>query len=134
MKTIASKTLEPKELVLSEEDKDPKNRKKLGIAAKINAKATADGLFIHNKIVHRNWFVLEMRTKFPNEPAMWHVDKMYPIPNGKQIMVDEPVKPWEIEECQKKSIALKDLGFVHIIVLPDTTLAEALADMGVEIH
>lgn len=133
MKTIGSKTIPPKEIT-HESDRDYSNSKKLGIAAKINKKVTADGVLPDNKVIHRNYLVQEAMKAVPKNPELWHADKMYPLLDGRKLLVDEPIKKWEIEECTKKQTLYKTLGLTYIIVMPNTTMRDALIDAGVEIN
>lgn len=123
----------PKQIVLPQDVPDKSNKKKLGIAIRLNKEVTFEGLFSSNQIIYRNWMIDEMRAKFPALPAMWHVEKMVSLPNGKKLLIDEPVKEWEIKECDAKAPELKALGYLYIAIKPHTTLAEALVDAGVEL-
>lgn len=133
-KQHASKTLPPKPMITSDQLVDTSNSKKLGIATKINKQVTLEGLLQDNSIVYRNFYIHEMRSIFPERPALWHVEKMIELKSGKKLLIDEPVKEWEVKECQEKADSLNKLGFIYILVMPEMSLAETLSQMGLELH
>jgi len=122
----------PKEPVLANE-KNTSNSKKLGIAVRLNKEVRLDGFLPNNSLMYRNWMIDEMRTKFPLKPALWHVDKMFPLPNGKKLLVDEPVKQWQIEECEEKRIHLKELNYNYLVKTGNMTIVEALQESGMDL-
>lgn len=133
MKKVASRTLPPKPIVNSSDVKDTSNSKKLAIAERINKQVTLDGLLPENKMVFKNWLVDEMRQVYPNKPSLWHVSKMYVLKTGQKLLIDEPVRVWEIEECEQKKKALKDLGYQYVMVTPKVSLLEALTESEVRL-
>lgn len=129
MSKIASKTLPPKPMN-ADAPKDTSNKVKLGIAAKINSAVRLGGLLTDTHLIYRNHFLPQMRVKFPMQPFLWHVEKMYPMKNGKQLLVDHPEKQWEKEECEKKKKIYKEAGLVYLAVPPEKSLQEFVMEAG----
>lgn len=130
---MKAKTLPPKDIKYSETTPDRSNSKKLQIAGEAKKAVTFDGLLLNNQVIYRNYLVDELRSMFPHKPALWHVDKMVTLQTGKKLLIDEPIREWEIEEARTKQAALKNLDYKYAVIMPHSTLAEALVDAGIDI-
>lgn len=58
------------------------------------------------------------------------VTKCYPLAKKGMLLVSEPRHEAEVKKAWEKHKILRKLGFRHIVVEPDTTLYDALAQLG----
>jgi hypothetical protein len=91
--------------------------------------AVADKLAGHPHCV-RNYKYSKADLKYPNDPDMRIVEKCYPYAKGGMLLVDEPTSDYDSAKCFEKQKVLKELGFRHVVIERDTTLYDALEQLG----
>lgn len=55
-----------------------------------------------------------LKEKFPQDHKMWHVDKLFPYSKYGELLIDEPILPYRIYECEKKAKLFKEHGIKYI--------------------
>lgn len=90
-----------------------------------------------SKVVHKNWYVPEMREKFKNFDRMKRIDLVFPFAKldrqgqkTEQLLVDLPRTEQEVEQCVLKAKILKTLGYRYCWLQDDSTLFDALMQLG----
>lgn len=89
-----------------------------------------------SSVFFKNWYVPEIREKYQNFDKMKRIDKAFPyaqIVEGKStelLLVDEPKTESDIEICAYKAKILKELGYRYIFLEKDSTLYDALEQLG----
>ncbi len=82
-----------------------------------------------NAFHYRNWYYPGGQIRFPNDPKLHFVDRMYPMAEGGMLLIDEPLYVWEFERCDKKRIVMKELGHRYIVIMPNMTFDEAMMEL-----
>lgn len=77
---------------------------------------------------YRNWYYPGGREEFQQNEKLRYVDKMYPLAEGGQLLVDEPTHQFQIDYCEMKRKFLKSKGFRYIIVRPQMTLEQVVEE------
>lgn len=77
-----------------------------------------------------NWKWPGSDKEYPNHPDMRMVTKYYPYAVGGPLLVDEARDRKEAEQFFSKQKILKKLGFRHIVIEHDTSLYDALDQLG----
>jgi len=82
-----------------------------------------------------NWKWPGSNAKFPYRPEMRTVDKYYPFARDDRgnicpLLVDEPQHKETIDLAYEKQKILKELGFRHVVIEPDTSVYDALVQLG----
>lgn len=130
----AMKVLPPKELALPDD-------KKLEALQPERNKNTQDFKTLpeqiaKSKIYHKNYYVPELREKYKNFDRMKRIDFVFPyarIKSGDQtvsLFIDVCKTEQEVEVCAIKSKILKKLGYFYCFLEHDSTLYDALAQLG----
>lgn len=90
-----------------------------------------------SKICVKNWYVPELREKYKNHDRVKRIDLMFPFAKIKakgvttqQLLIDTPKNELEIEVCTMKAIILKKLGYKYCWVDDESTLFDALSQLG----
>lgn len=91
--------------------------------------AVADHIAGHIHWV-RNYKFAKADLLYPNNPEMRTVDKCYPQAKGGMLLVDEPTDEGEALRCYEKQKILKAQGFRHVVIEKDTSLYDALEQLG----
>lgn len=85
----------------------------------------------------KNWYVPEIRERFKNFDRMKRIDMVFPYArlsvNGdktEQLLVDLPKNENEVEQCVLKAKILKEIGYKYIWLQDDSTLFDALTQLG----
>lgn len=78
----------------------------LGLAAKLAQDTQYTG----------NWRIPNALKHFPTDPILRTVEKYFPYAVGGPIYIDEPTDDVELEQCQKKAIALHEEGMRYFII------------------
>ena len=132
-KRVYAKRLPPKELVIADEVKTEVQRQEA--ATPVQKFKTLAEQIAKSSIFHKNYYVPELREKFNYVDRMKRIDKVFPyakIREGVEVMlfVDEPKTPIDVELCEKKVKHMKDLGYAYVYLEDDTTLYDALMQLG----
>jgi hypothetical protein len=132
-KRVYARSIPPKELVVADDVKrevviedTTKKVREFGTLAEKIAKSS---------IFHRNWYVPELREKFKFLDRMKRIDMVFPyakIADGKETMllIDEPKTAQDVEICAVKAKHLKELGYAYVYIERDTTIYDALVQLG----
>lgn len=83
-----------------------------------------------SKVHFRNYEFKEGRKEFHYHRDLRFVEKMFPYALPKPLLVDQPQTPQHLEECQRKAVVLKRLGYRYLIFSPSMTIEEALDFLG----
>lgn len=78
---------------------------------------------------YRNYYYPGGMKAFPHEPKMQSVDKLYPLAKGSPLLVDEPVFPEEIANCERKKPVMRAMGHRYICILPEMSFEEAMEEL-----
>jgi len=132
-KRVYAKRLPPKELVIADEVRSEVQRQE--IATPVQKFKTLAEQVAKSSIFHKNYYVPELREKFKYVDRMKRIDKVFPyakVREGVEVMlfVDEPKTPIDVELCSKKVEHMKDLGYAYVYIEDDTTLYDALSQLG----
>lgn len=90
-----------------------------------------------SRIHVKNWYVPELREKYKHFDRMKRIDLMFPYakikPSGdtqEVLLIDLPKTENEVEQCELKVILLKNLGYRYCWLQEDSTLFDALMQLG----
>ena len=93
-----------------------------------------------SSIYIRNWYLNELREKYKHFDRVKRFDKFFPFARISDettatttLYVDEPANESEVDQCYAKARIMKDLGLNYVIIEKDTTLFDALNQLGVMI-
>lgn len=130
---VYAKRIPPKDLVVADEIKADVQRSE--VSKPVQKFKTLAEQIAKSSIFHKNYYVPELREKFKYLDRMKRIDKVFPyakIREGVEVMlfVDEPKTPVDVEICEKKVIHMKDLGYAYVYLEQDTTLYDALTQLG----
>ena len=86
----------------------------------------------------KNWYLDELREKYRHFDRIKRFDKFFPFARINDdltatttLFVDEPATEVEIDQCYVKAGIMKDLGLNYVILEKDSTLFDALNQLGV---
>lgn len=85
----------------------------------------------------RNWYHDELRQRYKHYDRMKRFDKFFPFARlgddltTTALYVDEPMNEPEADMCYSKSAIMKELGLNYVILEKDSTLFDALNQLGV---
>lgn len=133
-KRAYARTLPPQELTVEDEVKRD-------VFIEDGAKQTKDFKTLAEQIAkssifHRNYYVPELRERFRYIDRMKRIDKVFPyakLSEGKEtvmLFVDEPKTPQDVEVCAVKAKHLRALGYAYVYIEADTTIYDALQQLG----
>lgn len=130
---VYAKSIPPKDLIVADEIKSDVQRSEVSKPVQ-KFKSLAEQI-AKSSIFHKNYYVPELREKFRHVDRMKRIDKVFPyakIREGVEVMlfVDEPKTPIDVEICEKKVTHMKDLGYAYVYLESDTTLYDALTQLG----
>lgn len=89
-------------------------------------------------VFYRNHYVKELRETYNHIDRMKRIDKVFPYADVMQIgktealFIDEPITEQDIEICFKKAALMKKHGYNYVIIEKDTTLFDALEQLGIK--
>lgn len=90
-----------------------------------------------SKVHIKNWYVPELREKYKHFDRIKRIDLMFPYaklkPAGdiqEQLLIDLPKNENEVEQCELKAKLLKNLGYRYCWLQEDSTLFDALMQLG----
>lgn len=102
----------------------------LEIANKRNLLVGIAEKIANDKLCYLNWYFPRSAELFPNNASMRYVTRYFPYAEGGPLLVDEPRDGFEFELCKQKAPILRAEGHRYLIVSHDTTLADALSQIG----
>jgi hypothetical protein len=127
------KILPPKELALSD-------AKKMEVLQPERHKSTQDFKSLpeqiaKSKVFHKNFYLPELREKYQHFDRMKRIDYVFPYARIKPtehvtLYIDVCKNEQEVEVCALKSKILKKLGYLYVYIEHDSTLYDALAQLG----
>lgn len=86
----------------------------------------------------KNWYLNELREKYKYFDRIKRFDKFFPFARitddltaTTTLFVDEPATEAEIDQCYVKAGIMKELGLNYVILEKDSTLFDALNQLGV---
>lgn len=84
----------------------------------------------------RNWYLDEFRAEYKHFDRVKRFDKFFPFARisddtaTTHLYVDEPANEHEVEVCYRKASMMADLGLKYVILEKDSTLFDALNQLG----
>ncbi|NBT57954.1 hypothetical protein EBT16_04135 [bacterium] len=90
-----------------------------------------------SSIYIRNWYLDEFRVEYRHFDRVKRFDKFFPFARitdeaaTTTLYVDEPANDHEVEVCYRKAKMMADLGLNYVILEKDSTLFDALNQLGV---
>lgn len=72
----------------------------------------------------KNWYYPGGNKEFPFEPRLQCVDKYYPETEWGAVLVDEPIYPFEVHECERKRAYMKRVGYRYLVISPETDIED----------
>lgn len=132
-KRVYARKLPPKELVVADEIKDPVQVAEATVP--VQKFRTLAEQVAKSSIFHKNYYVPELREKFKYVDRMKRIDKVFPYARLTEettvmLFVDEPATPIDVEICEQKAKHMKELGYAYVYLEKDTTLFDALTQLG----
>lgn len=133
-KRVYARRLPPKELIVEDEIRETVQA--ADVATPVQKFKTLAEQIAKSTIFHRNWYVPELRERFKFLDRMKRVDLVFPYAKLKDgqppvmLCVDEPKTPIDVEICAKKAKVMKELGYFYVYLERDTTLFDALENLG----
>jgi len=85
----------------------------------------------------RNWYHDELRARYKHYDRMKRFDKFFPYARlgddvtTTTLYVDEPTNEPDADICYQKAAIMKELGLNYVILEKDSTLFDALNQLGV---
>lgn len=133
-KNSVVQVLPPKEFTLS--DSDAESLKQRERARPVQGFKTLPEQLAKSTVYHKNWYVPELRDRFKYFDRMRRVDLVFPyarLTEGTEcvmLLIDTPETPDEVKACELKRAMLSDLGYRYCYLEPDSTLFDALNQLG----
>ena len=122
-KKIYAKTIVRKDVSRETSPADKPNRKSK-ILPSLSDRLAGDQFYY----LHHYW--PGCRAFERDNPRLRIVKKFYPYAEGGELYVDEPVFPFQKLECERKAPIMRAAGLRYVVIEPDTTYDEALAQLG----
>lgn len=99
---------------------------------KRNPKIPLSDQIAHGSSFHyKNWVYPGGDKAFPYEPRLQRVDKYYPTTEWGPLLIDEPIYPFEVEECARKRKFMLEAGFRYLVIDAHTDLEDCYQQLGV---
>ena len=89
-----------------------------------------------SSVYHKNWYVPELRERFKYYDRMRRIDLVFPYARLNEgiasvmLLVDLPQKPDDVKTCELKRAMLAELGYRYCYLEPDSSLFDALKQLG----
>jgi len=134
-KRAYARRLPPKELVIEDEVRD--RIQAVEVTTPVQKFESLPEQIAKSTIFHRNWYVPELRDRYKHADRMKRVDRVFPYARIKEgaatvmLCVDEPKTPIDVEICAKKAKVMRELGYHYVFIEKDSTLFDALEQLGV---
>ena len=76
-----------------------------------------------------NFTVSQLKDYFPQNRDLFHVDKYYPYAKGGPLFIDTPRFVPEIDLCELKKVAMKELKLRYLAITPQMDLGDCLLEL-----
>lgn len=113
-KVIRRKKSEAEEVVIPEFEE-----RKVDLLMRIQARKEFRSLaekIAGDSLFYRNYYYPGGREFFANDQGLLTVEKYFPYAEGGPLYVDEPMMPYQEEECAKKTVAFKTLKLRYLVI------------------
>lgn len=74
----------------------------------------------------RNWMIPNGAELFPFEPSFRSVSRYYERSPWGPLLIDEPILPPDLKQCQLKAEVLRPLGLTYLYLTQSATLEDAI--------
>lgn len=83
-----------------------------------------------HRLYQKGIFLQFLKDAFPSEKHMWCVDRYFPYSIHGPLYVDEPVKDFQVLECERKKAVLAKHGLRLVILGPMATAQQAMEQIS----